>query len=651
VAVTFGPLGQVPASAILVYLGASAIQLTVSRQVTSFDYLGLPAIFGGVAIVLLLLGCFIFVQVYDGDGARKRKIGSRLATPVQATGAWTLNDSWATNIATLVAVIATVLGVSSAASELFPGADIGKFVVLIDIIGAIATAVPLLFAVLYASWIALRPGMSEEASLWLTATLECKSTACLLEPVRFKPTRHGRRNGATSQGLEKNDRVILGSGSSVVVPGTSKIALAGEATDATLMPGTVVTLRPGTEVRYAPGGQARKLILPTKARLKEAAMITLPRQTVVTPLAAELVEIGELPSAHGFRFLAEAETEVTLPGKITAFVDSHAEADLLAGAAAKIAPEAGVAVIEGAGFAVALPDKTTVTRADRLVEGTIVRPQGVSAKLLQVECDPKDQANEQANPGLGSINYGKGADIRVTSSATLAVLWGATACGATVADSGTQPVRMEAGGTIQIPPESDVRIYGGYVTMPGSSDILLRGDCVLVIESKADALAVKPSAAQVAEGAPGTGSASLGFPVRITAHSGAKISVTGVAHLNLPEAVMVTAPRRRTFSLSPTSSRTPIRVPQGTSTLVGPLWAIIAAAVITTFSVGAQLGVAALLTTYLLGASTLEQSLTWLIAGLIGLFSVWYGVTAIRTLADPQPGSSMSGTAGTSFTL
>jgi len=35
----------------------------------------------------------------------------------------------------------------------------------------------------------------------------------------------------------------------------------------------------------------------------------------------------------------------------------------------------------------------------------------------------------------------------------------------------------------------------------------------------------------------------------------------------------------------------------------------------------------------------------------IGGFALWYGVAAIRTLADPQPGSSMSAAPGTSFTL
>jgi hypothetical protein len=67
--------------------------------------------------------------------------------------------------------------------------------------------------------------------------------------------------------------------------------------------------------------------------------------------------------------------------------------------------------------------------------------------------------------------------------------------------------------------------------------------------------------------------------------------------------------------------------------------------------VGAQIGTATLLTTYFLDPGTLGRSLTWLVAVVVGLFSVWYGIASIRALTDPQPGSSLSSTAGTSFTL
>ncbi len=643
VTVTFAPLSQVPASATLAYLGTPPITLTVSRRVTAFDYVWRPVLFGVAVALLLALGCLLFVPVY-GEKGKKEEIRARWGAAVRASGAWTIGDSWATNIAALVAIVATVLGVSSAASELFPGADIGKFVVVLDIFGAIATAVPLLFAVLYTAWTARRPGLTEDASLWLTATLGRTTTAVLREAAAVQAGRGVRPN--SPEPLGQDTSVVLATGSRVMVPGTSPLALARRVRDAVLMPGTVVTLGTGTRVSDG-SGHERQLSLPAKARLPVATVVTLPKDTVITPLAATLaeptepdelaglVELVRLPSAHHFGL--PAGTRVTLPGDGAVTVLESVAADLADGAAIRLSDQTKIALAPNTEFTVTLPDRTTcMPNADGAKAVVLAAPEGVPARLLR-EHGPSDPGL----PTLDSIKYGSGARLRVTSGATIAVPWGATACAAVIGGTATQPARLDASATISVPPECDIRVYGGYVTVPGTSDVLLRGDCILVIGNNAiDAgtLAV------------GSGTA-LGFPVRITVRGGAKISVNGVARLDLPDAVLVTAARRAAFTISAASSRTPIRVPQGTNTLVGPLWAVVAAAVVTTFTVGAQLGLAALLTTYLLGADTLGRSLTWVVAGAIGLFTVWYGVTAIRALADPQPGSSMSSTAGTSFTL
>ena len=39
------------------------------------------------------------------------------------------------------------------------------------------------------------------------------------------------------------------------------------------------------------------------------------------------------------------------------------------------------------------------------------------------------------------------------------------------------------------------------------------------------------------------------------------------------------------------------------------------------------------------------------VIGFVAVFALWYSKTAIEALANPQPGSSLSGSAGTSFTL
>lgn len=614
VTLTFNGPGQVPATATLLFNGASPVGLTVSRQVGWFGYLLVPAIFGVVAVLLLLGGCLIFVQVYDEDG--KRKTGARRwAHPVRATGAWTLNDSWATNIATLVAVVGTVLGVSSGASELFPGADIGKFVIVIDIAGAIATAVPLLFAVLYAHWSAREPGLTEDASLWLTATLQFSPAVYLPASVHFIPSKSGWRISASAKEIPARSSVTLHNGARAIVPVTSKIVLAGDVPGAILVPGTVVTLQPSTGVDY--GRQRTQLRSPTQARLCRDTEVTLPTAAAITPRAPD--DLAELPPA--LKLCLPPGTEVILPGDVTARVTDNAEAVLPAGAAVKVGPDTEVVLGE---VNVALPDKTLLEYATEL--GKVTEPHGAYGIL------------HAAQATLGSIDYGDGAHVRVPSGATITFPWGATACASALGNNGTQPVHVDSGCTVQIPPDSDIRILGAYVTLPGTPDILARGDCILVIRNDTGALTA--------------GATSLMFPVRVTVRSGAKITVTGVGQFSLPKkAVTVTAPRRKTFDLPDASARLPMRIPQGTNTLVGTLRTVVAAAAFTTFSVGAQLGIATLLTTYLAGASAVGLSLTWVISVAIGLFSAWYGVTAIRSLADPQPGSSMSSTAGTSFTL
>jgi hypothetical protein len=68
------------------------------------------------------------------------------------------------------------------------------------------------------------------------------------------------------------------------------------------------------------------------------------------------------------------------------------------------------------------------------------------------------------------------------------------------------------------------------------------------------------------------------------------------------------------------------------------------------FGIGAQLGIAAVLMA-LSDATLTGQIFAWVALGVVTLITLAYSMTAIRALADPQPGSSISATAGTSFTL
>ena len=93
------------------------------------------------------------------------------------------------------------------------------------------------------------------------------------------------------------------------------------------------------------------------------------------------------------------------------------------------------------------------------------------------------------------------------------------------------------------------------------------------------------------------------------------------------------------------------RWPQGSSSLIGTLGMVILAALVTVFGVGAELGLVAVLMVGLSDASIVGRGFAAAALAGVALFTLWYSVTAIRALADPQPGSSMSSTAGTSFTL
>jgi hypothetical protein len=127
VALTFGGLPQVPSSASLAVTVAgttTTVPLTVVRQVSLLEYLWIP-VFSGLGLVTLLwLSAVTFVRVYPRDpdkhGQRRRIRPFRPEIwpfrpdfwryTITASGAWTVNDSWATNVTTVTAVIATALG-------------------------------------------------------------------------------------------------------------------------------------------------------------------------------------------------------------------------------------------------------------------------------------------------------------------------------------------------------------------------------------------------------------------------------------------------------------------------------------------------------------------------------------------------------------
>ena len=84
--------------------------------------------------------------------------------------------------------------------------------------------------------------------------------------------------------------------------------------------------------------------------------------------------------------------------------------------------------------------------------------------------------------------------------------------------------------------------------------------------------------------------------------------------------------------------------------MVANMRLVIASALMTIFGIGIQVGIAGVLAGYS-DASPAGRWLALLLVVAVAVFTLNYSTMAIRTLADPQPGSSLSAVSGTSFTL
>jgi hypothetical protein len=214
VTVAFAGVRQVPETATLVLdqAGASSvIPLTVSRDVTLFYYLGIPAIVGG-AMTILLLMLSLLIHLYGWDREKELRRFSRewLGRPVLGSGAWALNDSWATNISTGLVAVATVLSATSAANSLFPGIALDRFAVVNIVAGAIVVAAPVVFGIYYALFTAHNRGPTADATIklpWNAAiTIKVPSGANItmsgdatVQEITENPERAEVRAGCTYQ--------------------------------------------------------------------------------------------------------------------------------------------------------------------------------------------------------------------------------------------------------------------------------------------------------------------------------------------------------------------------------------------------------------------------------------------------------------------
>jgi hypothetical protein len=132
----------------------SQIPLTVRRDVSPWQYVGIPFLFGvGLAALLVLLTLIIGLprteEARQGGKTGRVRWGREFwVTPLYAGGAWSFGDSWATSVTPLTGLVGGVLAASGAVAGLVPGVELGRFALLMALVGGITVLAPLLFGAL-----------------------------------------------------------------------------------------------------------------------------------------------------------------------------------------------------------------------------------------------------------------------------------------------------------------------------------------------------------------------------------------------------------------------------------------------------------------------------------------------------------------------
>ena len=598
----------VPATATLVLGGTSALPLAIARNIKFVGYIVFPLV-GAFAMAILLLGFSLWrIRVYNWNREKQGPFRKDQANvhkkllkyvnkefwqhEIYASGAWTLNDSWATNITTALAVITAAIGLVPATELFFHGVALDRFSILSTIAGGLAAAAPLVVAVRYASWIHRHPGVTDDAELSL--------------PTGTWPD-SGRR-------LDGSFPLILTSGTLIAV-------------DQKDLP------EPDPPDAKKPAGQGSSPHQKVRAQLAVSAFAKLTAPALATTASADGEWVVLLPGAEPATVELLGGTEVVLASGQHTELKQLAEIGLPVGAVARIAAPS---------WDVLMAAVQAEDAADRIA--------AAGWPVLLVVVQDENEAQDQDEAGDQPRRNDSVTEIDVPSGATVTVLWGATVCDQESAEP--RAAHVQAGGKIQIPPDSTIRVTARRIALPGGSDMMLHGTSVLLVSGGDHAdpcgtLSIVGSDVTLPKDALAD-DVQLPLPAFVTSPSGAKITVNGVAAVTIPVRTEVRTRYRREFPLKDGPLHT--RLPQGPNSLGGTMGMTLLAGLVTMFGIGMQIGIVAVLI-WLSEATHWAQALMW--AGLFGLvvFTLLYSVTAIRALADPEPGSSMSTTAGTSFTL
>ena len=229
----------------------ATVAITVQRLVTPWEYLWIPLICGGAMALLLpvLVGIVPFWRTLrrlragrpldrSGNGFWRR--------PIYASGAWSFQDSWATNISAAGTIIAGTLTAAGAVSTLLPGVQLDRFAILIAICGGIIVAAPLAFGVLNA-WSGRSRGIVPD-----NATLRFPGHAAQVDaPAGASLTFAGSASTADRGGKP----VRLRAGGTVPVPAGCRISATLTADGVAVVPGDgTIVLKGARTLQIGVGG-------------------------------------------------------------------------------------------------------------------------------------------------------------------------------------------------------------------------------------------------------------------------------------------------------------------------------------------------------------------------------------------------------------
>jgi len=281
------------------------------------------------------------------------------------------------------------------------------------------------------------------------------------------------------------------------------------------------------------------------------------------------------------------------------------------------------------------------------------------------------QISRRAGHGGFTVTMRVGGSVTVTSGGTL--------------DSGQA---LSPGTTLDVPVNGEVRVAAPgtgrgdstILVLPGSNDIVLPPEQRITLSP---AISVPPSAIQGAQAArvaqairaarpgfasrmkalvPGAatttpapaapaaaGAGAVGIAA-LTVPDGAKLSFTGLADITVPSGSRVSAVGEPKNEVTLSEERT-FTLPFA-GEVISQLWSLLLASCFTMFGIGADLAIAGWVLGYDLAAAPLwARALIVAVAGAAALIVVWYGVFAIRSLADTRDGSVLSGRQDASFIL